>query len=268
MTKKSINWLNLVFENRNKSYGAYELRVHYESRLLKAFGISLASVAVLFIIPLVLTRMLKHAEAVKDLVNKDVIYAYQKIEFEKTDISPVVEKRVVTKQVAVQHPVAADAYLIVKKTEPDNKPDVKPIDQPSSAISKGDETTTGTESNTSTTSSSSNNFPEVNEPMSAAAVDVAPSFPGGDEALHKYLSKNIHYSETAKDMHITGRIFACFIVNEKGEIENVKLKNSLFSDLDNEVIRVISKMPLWTPGVYKGKKVKTIYIVPVNFQLL
>jgi len=98
-------------------------------------------------------------------------------------------------------------------------------------------------------------------------VESMPAFPGGDAALFKYLSDNIKYPVIAQESGIQGRVICQFVVNRDGSIVDIEVVRSVDKSLDAEAVRVISKMPKWTPGKQRGKTVRVKYTLPVNFRL-
>lgn len=98
-------------------------------------------------------------------------------------------------------------------------------------------------------------------------VESMPSFPGGDAALFKYLGDNIKYPVIAQESGIQGRVICQFVVNRDGSIVDIEVVRSVDKSLDNEAIRVIERMPRWTPGKQRGKTVRVKYTLPVNFKL-
>ena len=98
-------------------------------------------------------------------------------------------------------------------------------------------------------------------------VERMPEFPGGLEALMKYLGKNIKYPQMAIDNNIQGRVYCEFVVNKDGSIVEPKVIKSLDPSCDKEALRVIKAMPKWTPGRQGGKTVRVRYTVPVQFML-
>ncbi len=94
-----------------------------------------------------------------------------------------------------------------------------------------------------------------------------PQFPGGEDALHKYINESIKYPEIALNNGIIGRVYVMFVIDESGAVTDVKLARGVDPALDKEAIRVISNMPKWKPGTNDGKNVKISYTVPVNFNI-
>jgi len=98
-------------------------------------------------------------------------------------------------------------------------------------------------------------------------VEQMPKFPGGDEALRKYLAQSVKYPVIAQENGIQGRVFVSFVVNKNGEVTNVKVARPFDPNLDKEAVRVVQSMPKWEPGMQRGKAVKVSYTVPINFVL-
>ena len=109
---------------------------------------------------------------------------------------------------------------------------------------------------------------EEEEEVVFVVVEKMPEFPGGQQALFKYLSENVKYPVIAQENGIQGRVICQFVVNRDGSIVDVEVVRSGGDpSLDKEAIRVIKSMPKWKPGKQRGKAVRVKYTVPVNFKL-
>ncbi|MFZ1633655.1 MAG: M56 family metallopeptidase [Chitinophagales bacterium] len=97
--------------------------------------------------------------------------------------------------------------------------------------------------------------------------EVQPEFPGGMDALIKYLSENIKYPEAAKSDNIQGTTYIEFTVSKSGKIKNVTVKKGSNDLLDAEAVRVVKSMPDWTPGTKEGKKADFVQVLPIRFAL-
>jgi TonB family protein len=106
-----------------------------------------------------------------------------------------------------------------------------------------------------------------NEEEIFTIVEKMPEFRGGENSLIEFLKKNIRYPEDAKDLGISGTVYATFIVGTDGIIKDMKVLRGVHPLLDEEAIRVIKKMPFWKPGIQKGKPVNVSYVLPINFTL-
>ena len=109
---------------------------------------------------------------------------------------------------------------------------------------------------------------EEEEEVVFVVVESMPEFPGGQQALFKYLSENVKYPVIAQENGIQGRVICQFVVNRDGSIVDVEVVRSGGDpSLDKEAVRVIKSMPKWKPGKQRGKPVRVKYTVPVNFKL-
>lgn len=98
-------------------------------------------------------------------------------------------------------------------------------------------------------------------------VEDLPSFPGGKAALARYIAKNIKYPEDAIKAGKSGTVYVIIRLNEKGEVEEAKVKKSLYPSLDKEALRVVKSMPKWNPGKQDGKPVSCDIDLPIEFKL-
>ncbi|MCQ2324501.1 MAG: energy transducer TonB [Paludibacteraceae bacterium] len=109
---------------------------------------------------------------------------------------------------------------------------------------------------------------EEEEEVIFMVVEKMPEFPGGQQALFKYLTENVKYPVIAQENGIQGRVICQFVVNKDGAIVDVEVVRSGGDpSLDKEAVRVIKSMPKWKPGQQRGKAVRVKYTVPVNFRL-
>lgn len=98
-------------------------------------------------------------------------------------------------------------------------------------------------------------------------IDKMPEFPGGSEAMTKFIVSNVKYPEAAKEKGIEGKVMVNFVVTKSGKVDEVKVTQKVNDLLDAEAIRVIKAMPDWIPGEQKGKKIDVQMILPIQFKL-
>ena len=98
-------------------------------------------------------------------------------------------------------------------------------------------------------------------------VEEMPQYPGGENALMDYVSKNVVYPKEAQEKGISGRVFVSFIVEKDGSVSNVDVKRGIGGGCDDEAVRVIKAMPKWKPGKMKGEPVRVSYMMPIVFRL-
>lgn len=97
-------------------------------------------------------------------------------------------------------------------------------------------------------------------------VEKKPEFPGGNNALMAFLSKNIKYPEEALEKSIQGKVVVSFVVEKDGTLSQKKVEKSVHPLLDAEAMRVVSSMPKWIPGERGGKVVRSRYVLPFGFK--
>lgn len=98
-------------------------------------------------------------------------------------------------------------------------------------------------------------------------VEEYPSYPGGEDALYKYLYDNIQYPDVARDNNITGTVIIRFVVEKDGSITKAAVAREIGGGCGKEALRVVNAMPKWKPGKQSGKAVRTEFTLPVQFQL-
>lgn len=99
------------------------------------------------------------------------------------------------------------------------------------------------------------------------SVEQNPEYPGGGEALQKYIAASVKYPKDARQKGISGRVFVTFIVSKEGDVVQTRVVRGVDPLLDAEALRVMNSIPKWTPGYEKGKAVNVVYTVPINFSL-
>lgn len=280
----SKEWCDLVFEGKNKEFGAYQLRKKSPKRHWVAIVgvlILLAAVAVIYA-GVKKYNEIKEAEALAKgaqmsevLFETDTNEAPEEEEEVKYEEQPEPEEQVVEEQVASQQ---VTAIAIVEKADADKE--VKNMDQiQENEAQVGNVNQEGkidiSEVNTATKAvtvveEKSKEEPKVEKPQPEKifeAVEQPAEFPGGRSALAKWLSNNLRYPEVAQANNIQGRVVVKFTVEKDGSISNPTVVRGVDKDLDREAIRVVKKMPRWNAGKNNGVAVRSYFNLPVNFKL-
>lgn len=109
---------------------------------------------------------------------------------------------------------------------------------------------------------------EEEEEVIFVVVESMPEFPGGAQAMMRYIAENIKYPVIAQENGIQGRVICQFVVEKDGKVSDIQVvRSSGEASLDKEAQRVIGSMPKWKPGKQRGKPVRVKYTLPVNFRL-
>ena len=270
----SNEWTDLVFEGRNQSYGAYQLRKSTGKRNLWAL-IIVALAAVLLYLGLQLQRM---AEANKKVENTQAV-ALAKLNTEKKKEAKVEKKEVIRQEPEkvveqVKSSVKFTAPVIKKDEEVKEEDEIKLDEVQKSDKAVGAFTVEGNDEVGGAVLKAKEDIaaPEppkhvVEETKIFTVVEQMPMYPGGDAALMGYLRDNIHYPTVAAENGVQGRVVVGFVVERDGSITDVKVLRSVDPSLDREAMRVVKSMPRWTPGKQNGSAVRVKYQVPVTFRL-
>lgn len=97
--------------------------------------------------------------------------------------------------------------------------------------------------------------------------EIEPIFPGGDEAMAKWIQQNVSYPLEAMEMGEQGIVYVKFVIDKDGSVINAEVRKGVSESLDNEALRVVKKMPKWIPGELDGKKVRVSFTLPISFKL-
>jgi periplasmic protein TonB len=256
-------WLELVFDDRNKAYGAYQIRKHYDGYLVKAMAITFSAVICLFV----------GYNIIHKITPKDI--KYTAIPYAPTVAPPIEKKPIIPPKPRTVEPpktVATIKYPIFKPVidkEADNPP--KTVELQTAAISTETKQGNATDGNIDIPPGDSNTTgSDVTEDKTVhniATVEVMPQFPGGEAAWGKFLQKNLHYPPQAVEAGVSGKVFVSFVVEKDGHLSNIKVERGPGYGLDEEAVRVLKMAPAWSPGIQNGQKVRVSYVMPITFQI-
>jgi len=266
------DFLDILFEGRNKKYGAYVMRRQHGRRTAKALIIT-ALLLLIFIGGMALSRYVaKHAPKKDKPVQKDVVL--EQVDLDEPDLPPPPPPP--------PAPEPPKLKTTVKYTPPEvvEDEDVTPEERPPDLSKIKDDIAIGTanvegdpngidpglvqESGSGVTAA----VPEKKENKVFQFVEQMPSFPGGEKELMKYLSKHINYPSVARENNIQGTVVVQFVVNTDGTIVDIKtVSKKKGGGLEQEAVRVVKEMPKWTPGKQNGRAVRVQFSLPIRFTL-
>lgn len=258
-------WLELVFNDRNKTYGAYDLRKHYTTILLKAMGIAFSGVLLLF-----WSYSFYLGHKTKEVIVN--IPYHPNIVAPPNEVKPVIPPRTqtVTPPAAV-HTVRYPLFRITDGKEAENPPEMIDL-QPAAISTNNQDGKEGTINLPADMGKGSGNVvkPNViedNTPKETYDIQVMPTPYGGEAAWAKFLQKNIHYPGQAIEAHMSGKVYLSFIVEKDGHISNITVERGMGYGLDEEAIRVLKLAPAWKPGIQNGHPVRVRFVMPISFQI-
>ncbi len=269
MNRTRFPYEDLIFENRNKAYGAYDLRVNYEVNLMKAFFIGLGSLTIISIMIYWINRPgipeIIFKENSKIDLSENFVIESSKIE-EKIPVQPIKKTRTIAPP---SPPIDPNVFQMVQGAI---EPAVTPLDPPLPPEPIGPTTggepggdPTSTLINTAIVGKGKGSGPEI---LSSAVVDKQPLFPGGMDGFYKYLSKHMRFPEEAKREGISAKLFVSFVIDKEGNLVEIEFIKKAGFGMEESVMAVLEKSPKWTPGQVGNEQVNTKMILPVNFNLV
>lgn len=246
---------DIVFEHRNKEYGAYDLRKKYRRYLLIGFFISFFTIGIAVVAPLIHSYYNKNKKVVR--IEKTASAELERID-DQEDAPPPPPPP--PPPAAIQAQVAFVAPKVVDSVAEEVEMEIAEV-QNESAVSEAPPTelTTVVEA-----------APEVvQEEPAFIVVEEEAAFQGGDlNSFRNWIQTNLNYPELAAENGSEGKVFIQFAVNSKGEICDVRVvRTSGDPLLDAEAVRVIKKSPAWQPARQSGKSVKQQFTLPIVFKL-
>ncbi|WP_026461820.1 energy transducer TonB [Adhaeribacter aquaticus] len=266
----NINYANasmddIVFEGRNKTYGAYVLRQVYNKHVKIATAIAITLFILVLSAPII-ANMIGGDEADEEVQVEKIVELAEPPSLENKpppppppDLPPPPPP--VTSTVKFTPPV-------IKKDEEVREEEEIPDQKELEDVVIATKTVVGTTTQEVLT--------EVEAPTAVGEVvkeeifnfvEQQPTFPGGMEAMFRYLGKNIKYPNVALRNQLEGTVTLQFVVNKEGEISDITVLKPLGGGTDEEAIRVVKSMPKWTPGRQNGRAVSVRYTLPVRFKI-
>ncbi len=264
------NWYNvvsdirndIVFQNRNKLYGAYQLRKEYNKTLstivLSMIGAAFLAFGIKYFID-------NYKPSEEELANT-------KIDITQIDLTPPqLDKNEPPPPPPPPPPPVMETIKFVPPVikEDANEEEPPPPQEKVSETNVGTQTQEGSgdESIQVPDEGTGTGVIEEKAPEIFTVVQEMPEFPGGIAEMMKFIQKNIVYPPSAREAGISGKCFLRFVVNEDGKISNVEILKGVpgCPECDKEAIRVVKSMPSWKPGKQNGKEVKVYFQLPINF---
>ncbi len=274
----SKEWRDIVFEGKNKEYGAYKMRETSTSRHTKAVVSVLIAVAIILVL-LILSISGVFAKPEDDQVAVSTVQevatfeAEEEIEEEEEEVFEIPqepEEIVAPEEVANQQQVTDLLIVEDEKIEEDKQvKDQEKVLENEAAVGTVDISEGTNDLNKVMIKTEVIEEPKVEEeqPMNIAMVEQKPQFPGGEAEMYKWLGANIVYPPAAAEEGVSGRVVVEFVVGKDGSITNVRVVRPRHPALDKEAVRVVKAMPKWIPGRNNGQPVKVTYTLPVTFKL-
>jgi len=257
----SNEWCDLVFEAKNQMYGAYE---HRRNSIKRHFW-ALVIASIIFILAIAGPGLIR--SIIPD--RKEVDTSVRKL----TEIKIEKPPENILKEIPPPPPPVRNT---IKFTPPVIKPDEQVSEEEEPKMQKEvveEKAAIGTvnfdKGTDDVAAPIANNNSKITEEVEQAfvVVEQMPQFPGGDKEMMKFIKANLKYPVIAQEMGVSGTVIVNFAVGRDGRISRIKVMRGIGSGCDEEAIRVLEKMPAWSPGKQGGKPVMVSYTVPFKFVL-
>lgn len=265
------NWIDLVFDGKNKAYGAYQLRQENTKTSLIAFigGITF------------MLSLIGGGFMLTSFDDPGVICQLPIIENERiipVDMDPIKETEKTESSAAAPQEVSEVepqdlSRMVVAQTNeatPDVQTNQEIRETPPANDGNGTGTLTDVGNNGSGNDNSNDNVstPGISEPVTTNKLDKLPLFPGGIDRFYKYVSDNIKRPEMDEDSQITMRVVMTFVIEKDGSMTDIRALRSTDKNLEREAIRVLKSLKTkWEPGYQNDKPVRTLYMLPIKVKI-
>lgn len=259
MTKDKIKapvFDEIVFEDRNKEYGAYIMRKKYKGTLIFAMIIGTIIFSTVVVVP-----FLKASQVVHNTEREEVAVVVEMQNLDVPDEIIVPPEPEAPPPAAMVETVKYIAPVVVDSIAPEEQGQLM-------SAAEAVETIVDVDVSIEEVAVVQEEVVEEEAPIEVfVIVEEMPSFPGGDVEMMNFINTNIKYPEIAKENNIQGRVFLRFCVTYKGTVEQISILKGVDPALDEEAIRVVSLLPAWKPGKQGGKPVNVWFQLPITFQL-
>lgn len=264
--------LDIVFANRNKAYGAYQLRREYPANLGRALGASLLLILLFIALPHLLKAISGNTSGDDPNLDREYVMGAPPDIAETPPPPPPVETppppvrtqdRFVPPIVKIDNDVQENELPKAIEDLVDNNKDIGKVSQEGEVDLPPSDLPTNI------------GPPAIVEPQISApekeydlvTVQKMPSFPGGEGEMLKYLAKSIEYPAQAIENSISGTVVLSFVITKEGKIGDVSILKEIGGGCGKEAVRVVKSMPQWIPGEASGHPVKVRFTLPVKFRL-
>ena len=257
----SFEWRELVFQGKNKEYGAYKLRSDSDKR----HNVAMIIIAVVAVVGFSLPKLIEMATPKQKIVNVDVM--------KMSTLDKAVVKNDVKKVEPVAPPPALKSSIkfvapVIAKDE-EVKEEFKSQEQLTNtkvAISIAD--VKGNDEKGKDIADIKQAVTQVEEPDHVyQVIEQMPQYPGGESELMSYIAKNLKYPVIAQENGIQGKVILRFVVSKSGQVDKIEVVRSLDPACDKEAVLVVRTLQRWIPGKQNGVNVSVYYTLPIAFKL-
>jgi periplasmic protein TonB len=249
------NFDDIVFEFRNKEYGAYKLRKKYNRTIMWALLVGILIIGTAVITPYINAKALENQ---RKRAERQVEIKMENLDQPNEQVAPPPPPPPPPADVVQQQKYVPP--VVVDSIKPEDMHQLMTADQANVEVKNADVVEVVQEVKEEVQEAEAEEVPFV-------VVEEMPMFPGGDAELLKFIGEHTNYPEVAKENNIQGRVIVRFCVTAKGGVSQVSVLKGVDPELDAEAMRVVTTLPPFKPGKQGGKPVPVWYMVPITFTL-
>ena len=272
---KNPNWLthsmdDVVFDGRNQSYGAYQLRRLYDKHMSRAMIVGVLFFLLAISSPKIIELIKGYMpEQQENMDNRVVTLEAPPPSVPKTPPPPAPPE---VKPPPIKNQIKFVPPAVVKdddaKEEGPDQPTVEEIKK--NVIGTENENGEAGGVDTPIDGDEPSAPPAIEEPVDDvpfAYVEQMPSFPGGLKAMYKFITDELDFPVMAKENRISGTVIVQFVVSKEGDIQNARVVKEPGGGCGKEALRMVNSMPRWKPGMHNGRAVPVTFTLPIKFVL-
>ena len=275
-------WVDMVFENKNKTYGAYQLRKGTGSRNFRALLILVIAAALIggFLAWRVVAQKME-AERIARMEAMELAKLQEQAKKEKKKEQPKVQPKIEPKKEIPEvrqsqkftAPVIKEDELVKEENQVkqmdklDEKVAVSNVDQEGTKDRAVEAVRTDIAVNVPPPAPKEAPKEEVKQVVENKVFDIAEQMPSFKGNVNQWLAQNLSYPAVAAENGIQGRVIVNFVVEKDGSISNVQVVRSVDPALDREAVNTVKRMPKWNPGMNNGQPARVKFTLPVTFKL-
>jgi len=252
------SWDDLIFESRNKEYGAYCLRKSHNENVAKGFFVALLFGAFVFGVVQVAALLNVKIEIIPPTINGSIV----------TPPPVIIPDPPAKQEIKFQRKSNPDFFPVATAQQPIETPPVEPITPSTNPSSVGSETGTGEVP-------TGGNNQGIVEPTTVTVkpveifngAEVMPEYEGGLNAMSRFLARKLNYPASARAMGQEGIVYVRFVVSSTGKVVDVEVIKGVSAILDREAMRVVSLMTKWKPGMQHDLPVNVRMVLPIRFHI-
>lgn len=248
-------WEDIVFEKRNKDYGAYAIRMHYSDHVLRG-TLFVGLLVAMFIGSSQFRSVVKKGIPIPISGNGEIVLP--PVPLIEPDVQPKIEQ-------VIRKGIQKEVYTVTDQQVVDLPP--TPVEPVAGSIDGVE--IPGPETLISSIGEIKGTDVVVTPPVEIihTTVEIMPTFNGGLDELSRYLQRKLKYPASARRQGIEGTVYVSFVVNGGGQVTDVKVLKGFYHDCDTEASRVVAAMPKWNAGQQQNRFVSVRMVIPIKFAL-